>query len=173
MPTTDTKRQMMNVGVFILPLLLVQAASVIVGAGSPRAIEAAAPGVDEPAAVEPSLQTARWSDAQLAAADYVRELRARSFGAVPLLYESVETVVDPGDETAQPGLPPPPQVTLQAILASANSVTVLIDGKTHRISDEIRDSGWVIDTIDADSRSITIRDPQTDRVETVTAGGPR
>ncbi|UCD74643.1 MAG: hypothetical protein JSV91_12745 [Phycisphaerales bacterium] len=172
MPTAETKRRMMNVAVFVLPLLLVEAAAVVIGTGSPRGLQAAPDGLEEPAAVEPSLQTSQWSDAQLAAADHVLQLRSKPFGPVPLLFEISDESEIPGGEGWEAGPQPPPEITLQAILSSNNSVTALIDGKTHRIGDGIRDTGWVIIDIDSDNRAVTIRDPQTERVETITADRP-
>ena len=171
MATAETKRRLMNAGMFILPLFLVKGAGVMLSTGGPRGVEAAVSGAEETPVIQTPIAAPQWSEAQLAVADYVQQLHDTPFGAVPLFFPQDQP--EPAEIIqAELGLQPPPEIVLQAILASANSATALIDGKPHKVGDEIRDTGWVIIEIDPELRAVMIQDPQGDRVETIRAGRP-
>lgn len=171
MATAETKRRLTDLGVFLLPLVLMQASGMVLSHGGPRGVEASENDQEAAATAMTPLVPHEWSQAELDAAETVGALRAKPFGPAPLYYPEDEP--EPMEVVeVEPEPDPPPEVVLQAILASSNSATALIDGKAHRVGDQIGQSGWVIVNIDPDLREVTIKDPTTDRSETIAVRRP-
>jgi hypothetical protein len=169
MPTNETKRRLAAAGMFILPLVLVKATAMFLGGTGPAEVAAApapaAPTVTPvPVASAPSAPRA-WTDGQRQAAEHIARLHDEEFGSTPLFYQSR------GAEAAvvfeDPDLPPPPEFILQAVLSSSTGNTALIDGQALRVGDRVGETDWQIIEIDAQTRTVTVLDPRTERTEAV------
>ena len=79
-------------------------------------------------------------------------------------------VIEPITEEAP--VEPPPQLRVTAIMKSGQGHLALIDGKAARLGDLI-EQDWVIESIDAQGRSITIRNRNDGRISTVTLDPPK
>lgn len=170
MLTSEGKRKLAAGGVFGLPMALVWLTSRMVGGPSsaeadeiPLALANLAP-VDPVGVVAPNA-------AEAAAAEHVAKLANESFGPTPFHHHRqgetpVLVVGDPEED-------PAPDFSVKLIMASSTGDRALIDGKSYRVGEELADTGWIIVDIDANSRSVSIRDPETSRVRTGTVNGPK
>ncbi len=167
----------MDLGVFLLPLLLVKGTAIMVAepvqtvAASPAIV--AGSGVDSIAPYRP-----QWTLQQLVAADYLDELRELSFGPSPLLHIiKRQPTPNPGpntDPTANENpILPPPDVTVQMILKSRRGNVALINHRRYRVGDAIGSEGWVVQNIDPSTRSVLIMLPGTGRTATLSVPLPR
>src|SRR5205809_614432 len=68
--------------------------------------------------------------------------------------------------------PATPKFVLQAILSSSQGKTALIDGKPYRAGDEVRGSGWIVQEITAESRSVTLKDAASEHTITISVELP-
>lgn len=176
MASTDTKRKLAALGVFAMPLLLVMGAKSYFGTGGPKAAQATP--IEEVAPDKPkknAVKAPTYTERQLAAARFADSVRTQPMGASPFFFESRATStpdqpveVDP--VTFEPGVP---KFTVQAILASSSGKTALIDGKACREKDKVRGTDWEVVSIDADGRSVTLRDTTRDRTITVKVETPK
>jgi len=166
MPTAETKRRIVSCVMFVLPLVLVKSAGMVLGGPGPSSAAAApsesAAGVG--AAVSPRADPEP-SGAEEAAVRYIASLREEPFGPSPLYFQREEATA-PEVEEGEPELTPPPEFTVQAIMASSSGNTALINGRPHRVDDPVGGTSWVIIGIDAAARSVTIEDSETGRTET-------
>jgi hypothetical protein len=163
MPTIDTKRKLVAAGMFALPLALVWGTGVMFG-GPTSAKGATAVPIAAAAPTSMPLDTGvpAPTETEAAAASHIAALEGQPFGSTPLFHprKGVSAVVV---VTETPGVAPVPVFTVKAILASARGNTALIDGASYRVGDELTGTGWTITRIDADTRSVTIEDPETKR----------
>ena len=165
MPTPETNRKLATIAVFVLPVLVVKAAGVFLGPTPAQAVVEIAPAVaPPPTGLDAARVSTRVSDEATA---YAQTLTDQPFGLVPLYYERLE------DEGAGPvltpvGEDPPPDFAVHMILASRLGNTALIDNATYRVGDMLGDTTWRITEINAETRSVTIADTETDRTVTNT-----
>ena len=164
MPTNETKRRLAACGMFVLPLVLVQATAVLLGGGSPAPVAAAPQPVIPPALFPAQGPPSASSESGRALAEYVRALRDQPFGPVPLYYPAR----DDGSAAPEsgPAIEAAPEWRIQAVMAAASGNIALINGKARRVGDIVGESGWVIVEIDPQTRSVTIEDPRTHRRDT-------
>jgi len=151
----------MDLGVFLLPLLLVKGTAIMMsetpqGAAASPAIVAGSAGAGSIAEYRP-----QWTLQQLAAADYVEELRGLPFGPSPLLHVSKRQPTpnpDPNPDTTvnQNPILPPPDFTVRMILKSRNGNIALINHRRYRVGDPIGSDGWFVDSISAAERSVVV-----------------
>ena len=73
--------------------------------------------------------------------------------------ESQQAIVEGG---GKPKSAAPPVVAVQAILRSSSGNLARIGHKLFREGDELGDTGWFVDTIDAESRSVKIVHRETE-----------
>jgi hypothetical protein len=154
---------------FFLPLVLVKATALFLGGTGPAEVSAA-PAAAIPAPVAPITSTQRrWTEREQAAAEHISQLRDEPFGATPLYFEprGGEVVVAFED----PEILSAPAFIVQAVLSSSAGNTALIDGRPLRVGDALGETGWQIAEIDAEARSVTIRDTHTDRTATRSVRG--
>ena len=158
MLTSERKRQLTVLGVFLIPVVLVKGTSTFYGGGSPASASAAINAVQQietHAAVSNAIQ---WTDAQRAAAVRVAALYDAPFESTPLYYDAVE---DGGGESMVPVDPSMPTMIVQAILTGANGATALINNTAYRVGDVFEETTWTIVEIDNDSRTVTLKNTNT------------
>ncbi len=174
MASEQMQRRVIGVGVFALPLVLVQVAGVLLGGGGP---EDAKGGVIIP--MPPTQWTAlpvptpdwSWSDQQVAAAEYVAALRSRSFGDAPFYYR--KKAPDPGEGVIEVPVPDLlPDVEVQMILSAPSGNRALINGRPYGVGDLIDGIGWIVIEIDGKSYSVVLEHPETKRRTTITVRVP-
>ena len=156
----DAKRSILAVGVFLVPMILVKGAALLIGQGGLQRATAKGPHPpDDPTAVlKPYV--AVWPAEQLAAAKHSAWLRGQPFGSSPLLHQVIARVGFTPDEHATGTQPvPPPNVVLQAIMRTPGGNIALINRKRYHEGDPLDDKGWVVKTIDPESRSVIIEHP--------------
>ena len=166
----------MDLGVFLLPLLLVKGTAIMVAepaqvVAASTAIVAGSTGVDSVAEYKPE-----WTLQQFAAAAYIDQLRELPFGPSPLLH-SVERqpTPNPGPNTDptvnENPILPPPDVNVKMILKSRSGNTALINHRRYRVGDAIGNDGWIIESIS--TRSVVVVLPGTGRTATLSVPLPR
>jgi hypothetical protein len=166
MTTDKGRRQFISVGMFLLPLVLVQVISLVLGGiGPSHASAGPRPAAGSLAGLEPiAAERPPTPPHQQAAARRATALASEPFGPSPLYYTPRPPKPEPTE--MDPEVQPAPEFTVQAILAASSGNTALIGGRLHRVGDEIGESGWYITAIDAQNRSVTIEHSATDRTET-------
>jgi hypothetical protein len=180
MSAPDTKRKLIVAALFAFPIGMVKLTSMYLLQSGPVAAQAAT----VEAATDPVAKTAAplkppvWTSKQIAAGKHIAKLRSERFADSPLFYEVHETphttatTSDPEPSAEIPDAPPPPRFVLQMIMSSSSERTALIDGKPYRVGDDVRSSGWVITSIERDTRSVTLKDVQHDRTITISVELP-
>lgn len=168
----------MDLGVFLLPLLLVKGTAIMVAepaqaVAASTAIVAGSTGVDSVSEYKPE-----WTLQQLVAADYLDELRELPFGPSPLLHiVERQPTPNPGPNTDptvnENPILPPPDVTVQMILKSRRGNVALINHRRYRVGDAIGSEGWVVQNIDPSTRSVLVMLPGTGRTATLSVPLPR
>ncbi len=162
MMVRDFKRSLLALGVFLVPTMLVKGAAILAGQGGLQSAVARGDkaGTDPVQPLQPYV--AEWPAEQLAAAKYIAALRKQPFGPSPLLHQVTPRLdVKPGIPETGPQVVPPPDVTVQAILRAAGGNVALINRKRYREGDPLEDEGWIVKTIDPDSRSVLVVHPDT------------
>ena len=144
----------MDLGVFLLPLLLVKGTAIMMsepqGASASPAIVAGAGGIGSLDDYKPE-----WTLQQLVAADYLEEIHELPFGPSPLLHVVKQQPIPTppgngnGNENGNTVAVPPPDETVQMILVSRNGNVALINHRRYRVGDRLGSNGWVVKTIDA------------------------
>jgi hypothetical protein len=173
MMVRDFKRSLLALGIFLVPTVLVKGAAILAGQGGPQS--ALARGDKAATDAVPPLQpyVAEWPADQLAAAKYIAALREQPFGPSPLLHQvTPKPVINPNIPDLEPHVVPPPNVTVQAILRAAGGNVALINRKRYREGDSLEDEGWIVKTIDPDSRSVLVVHPDTNTEATYTVPLP-
>ncbi len=166
MLSTEGRRRLAAGGMFILPLFLVKATSVMLGGAGPVETQAATTE-DAPIGTTQVIAGPKSNEeAQILAAEHITSLENQPFGVSPMYYETHGQVES--TEIEHPEEDPPPQFKIRGILSASAGNTALIDGKPYRVGDELADSGWRITEIDGVARSVTIKDSKTGRTETRT-----
>jgi hypothetical protein len=179
MSSPEINRRVASVMCLVLPVILVKAVGMLAGFGEPDQASAEPQAADVVAAVsQADPGTAKWTDAQLAAARRVNELAQESFGPVPLLYApAVEEPAEPAPVVEQKVEPPQTldHIVLQVIMASRSGGgdTALINGRPYQEGDIVRSCGWRVLTIDSANRSIVLQEPNTGRTLTKSVQLPR
>ncbi len=142
------------IGVFLVPLIFVKGTAIMMteprGASGSTGRAVQPPALPDLAAFSPEC-----TEEQFAVLRRVEQLREMAFGPSPLLHgveESEQAVVDGG----KPKSAAPPVVSVQAILRSSSGNLARIRHKLFREGDELGNTGWFVDTIDAESRSVKI-----------------
>jgi hypothetical protein len=163
---------MTAIGLFLLPVGLVKLTGLYLGQQGPSAAQAAEADPSAPAANAAPTKAPTWTTRQVEAGKYIASLRGKSCGPTPFLYEARDpqsTAVTVSSDPVPIGTPTTDvsKYTVQAILSSSMGTTALINGKPYRVGDTIRESSWVIQTIAADTRSVTLRDSVQGRLETI------
>lgn len=168
-----------DLGVFLLPLILVKGTAIMMSE-PPQGAAASPVTVAGPADVS-SLEdyTPEWTEQQLAAADYLEALRGQPYGPSPLLHivkhQPIPTPAGTGNgnENGTPVAVPPPDETVQMILVSRNGNVALINHRRYRVGDRLGSNGWVVKSIDAATRSVLVELPGTGREATLFVPLPR
>jgi hypothetical protein len=162
MASHDRNRRLWAVGFFVMTLVAVKLAATMFGGGAPGPAQASpdvsTAGGDPAPGTAPPVAKVEWTERQRAAGEYVRQLAQQSFGPTPLLYTAKPR---PGQTspTIEPILQSPrPQFVLRAVMATSSGNKALIDGRMYQIGEKVRGSGWVVQTIDIDARSVTLVD---------------
>ncbi len=158
----DPQSRALAIGVFLVPLILVKGTAIMMA--EPRGASGSTGPPPPPVIPNLAAYTPEWSEEQLAVVRRIEELREMSFGPSPLLHgvEETQQVV-----TARPTRHAPPVVVVQAILRSSSGNLARIGRKIFREGDELGDTGWTIESIDAESRSVKIVHAKTDSVATL------
>ena len=144
-------------GVFLVPLILVKGTAIMMT--EPRGASGSTGTVVGPTDL-PNLAaySPEWSEEQLAVLRYAEQLREMAFGPSPLLHGVEEAQ---HAETTVPTSARPPVSVVQAILRSTSGNLARIGRRLFREGDELGDTGWTVETIDAESRSVTIVHTET------------
>ena len=167
MMTRDAKRRLATIAVFLLPVVLVKAVAAPMGHRGPAAAEAS--NTPTPVVAIPRVAAGpQWSEQQRAAAQHVAYLRTQPFGPTPLYYDTPPAPPPPDRSGSSNSLP---EVVVQMIMSSASGDLALIDGKRYRAGDRLRDAAWIVSDINASSRSVTLKDPASDRSVVVSVQG--
>ena len=162
MLSSDHKRRLGAAAMFVLPIVLVKAGAFLFGGSGPAEVKAAPQPVARVTTVEQADQMAVQSEESLAAERHVAALQDEPFGPTPFYYEArVFTQVE--DDPTQPELEPGPEFVVKAIMTTPGGNIALIEGTIYRIGQKLGQTGWRIIEIDGDTRSVTIRDPETGR----------
>lgn len=169
-----------DLGVFLLPLLLVKATAIMMS--EPQGASATTRIVSGSADIG-SLDDYRpeWTLEQLVAADYIAELDGLPFGPSPLLHIVKRPLIpdpdpDPntnGNGDGDPVIVPPPDITVQMILVSRNGNVALMNHRRYRVGDALGTDGWVVKSIDAETRSVVVELRGTGREATLHVPLPR
>ena len=144
------------IGVFLIPLILVKGTAIMMA--EPRGASGSTGGgtVQVPNLPDLVAYSPECTEEQFAVLHRVEQLREMAFGPSPLLHGVEEsqqaTVADGG----KPKSVAPPVAAVQAILRSSSGNLARIGRKLFREGDELGDTGWFVDTIDAESRSVKI-----------------
>lgn len=169
----DAKRKLWPLALFVLPAVLVKAASVtLFDVAQPRGAKAASPAAADAAIGPPPKR--QWSAQEMAAAHYVQTLRSRPFGPPPMLHEN-SGAPRPRSTSAHP-VPTPqaqpdppvehPRFTLQAVIIATGNPKALINGAPYVLGERIRGTQWVVSEIDPRWRVVVIQNSATgDRLE--------
>ena len=174
MPSNHTKRRLSDLGIFVLPVVLVKIAGTFLGTGSPSDASAAPTPVALDAIQQFAHVTTNYTEEQLELVEYISQLEQEEFGQTPMYYEPAEELPEIliSEDPILMELPPPTMV-IQAIISSSQGATALINGKVYRVGDEVDESGWTVIEINADSRSLVIKENDSERTETVSVNrGP-
>lgn len=166
----DLRRKLPGLGLFVLPIVLVKAAAIMLGAPGPQQSQAASNQEQAGAAAPAAIETPKWSEQQLQAARYVARLNAEPFGPSPFLHldapvAAVETVPASVDSTSK--------LALQAVMSSASVSRALINGRSYGVGEQVRDTNWIVQHIDIDSRSVRLIEAKNNRSMTITVELPR
>lgn len=171
-----------DLGVFLLPLLLVKGTAIMMS--EPKEASATTPIVSGSAGID-SLDDYRpeWTLQQLVAADYIAELRGLPFGPSPLLHivkrQSIpDSLPNPngdgdGDGNETNVVVPPPDVTVGGIMRSRNGNVAIINHRYYRVGDALGSDGWVVKSINAETRSVVVEFRGTGREATLHVPLPR
>ncbi len=153
----DNGRRAIALGVFLVPLILVKGTAIVMT--EPRGASGSTETVVPPRAF-PNLTaySPEWSEEQLAVFRYAEQLRDMPFGPSPLLHGVEEAQ---HAETTKPTTARPPASVVQAILRSTSGNLARIGRKLFREGDELGDTGWTVESIDAESRSVKIVHAET------------
>ena len=160
----------MDLGVFLLPLLLVKGTAIMMsepqGASASPAIVAGAGGIGSLDDYKPE-----WTLQQLVAADYLEEIHELPFGPSPLLHvvKRQPVPIPNGNSAAKP----PPDVTVRAIMKTRNGNVAIINRKRYQEGDVLRSDGWIVKTIDRETRSVVIQNTEDGREVTLSLPLPR
>jgi hypothetical protein len=184
MPSPDSRKKLLSLAMFILPVVAVKISTVVLIGPGPQSAQAT---LTDPIAANPpaiAMPTPRWTEKQLAAARHIQALRGEPFGNTPLLYEKqpepppvIEVIVEPPppviDPVPVPVLAPIPTFTLQAVMSGGRGKTALIDGRPYREGERIRGADWMVVIIDNDNRSVTLGEIGGDRSVRINVELPR
>lgn len=165
MRSSDLKRKLLGVGVFIAPILLVNATRVFFSRGGPAEASAAPQAVvaDTDTMAFPTLHPPAPGEKVARAAEHVEQLRGKPFGATPLYYEPDRVSDKPDPKDQGPKQDPVPDLNVRAILSSATGDIALIGSEAHREGDTVLGTEWVVVGIDAVKRSVVLEHPPTGR----------
>ncbi len=158
MLNSERKRQVVVLGVFLIPVALVKGTSLFCGVGSPAGASAAINAVQAIDTNVAATNTQRWSTDEKAAAARVTQLYESPFQTTPLYYDTIE---DAGENPVASVDPSLPTMIVQAILAGANGSTALINNKAYRVGDVFEETSWSIIAIDNDSHTVTLKNTNT------------
>ncbi len=158
----STRRRMIQIGALVTPVVVVQVARVMLGAGpavAPAATDAGAQGMNSPEMIaaldDPSIQT---TDAQQAARQWCASLDFDAMILSPLDHPDPvgdEGPVEPGVDPIDLGPESAPRLVLTAVVAGSNGAVAFIEGRVFRVGDEVA-PGWSVESIDARSRRVVI-----------------
>lgn len=171
MSAHDRKSRLMGLGVFLLPLLLVKGTALMVGQPPQGAAASGGGGSSDPDGVIVTY-TPQWSLDQIAAAHWVADLGELPFGSSPLLHARTPDEVDPVIIVRDKPITPP-DVVVTAILRSRRGNIALIDRDRYRTGDSIEENGWIVQQIDADTRSVLLVHPASGMEATLVVPMPR
>jgi hypothetical protein len=179
MANLELSKKLWSAGLFILPIVVVKLSTTLLLGPAPH--EASANVVD-PGATGPAVVSigapAPWTPQQLAAARHISALRTQPFGPAPLLFDKTEVPeIDP-EVVVPPPIddPEPPKeimFTVHAVMSGARGRTAVIDGRPYTEGRAVRDTGWVVEVIDCDARSVTLREASSGRKRTISVELPR
>lgn len=160
MLSSNAKWRLTSLGIFLMPIVLVKLTGFVLNRPAPASVSAA------PATLSPDLSlingaTPAWTDAQLAAAEHVKKLDAAETFAPSPLFHLVS------DEDTEPDIDEPdsvdPTFEVGVIMYSSRGSTALINGRSYREGDAIEGTDWVVVRIDNVTRSVLLRDSETNR----------
>jgi len=154
-----TKPRNVGIGAMAAPLLIVGAMVLFNSAAEPRS---SAAGVQAPPDPETIIRAAMspLTEAQQAVVDFRASIPALGesdspFPPVDEIAEDILDIFDPDADVEQiVGIP---DFNVSAIMASKAGNIALINGKAHRIGDEL-EGGWIIKKIDAKTKQVDLTD---------------
>ena len=157
----DPASRALAIGVFLVPLILVKGTAIMMAEprGASGSTVTTAPPTDLPNLVAYSPEC---SEEQLAVLRRVEQLREMAFGPSPLLHG-----VEESQNQGKPAVVAPPVVVVQAILRSTSGNLARIGRKVFREGDELGNTGWTVDTIDTETRSVKIVHAETESEHTL------
>lgn len=169
MPSHDVKRNMLSIGMFVAPVLLVKLTASLLGDGAPVGASAASSANSLEVAmptIEPPPVAPQPTPTQRAALAHMRMLQTQSFGPTPLLFELRSS--EPAPEPPKPSLEPAPQFVLQAVLASSRGNRALINGRSYGEGDVVANTNWNVVSIDVENRTVHLTHASGDQNITLT-----
>jgi hypothetical protein len=166
MASTDNKRKLTSMALFATPLAMVFAAKLYFAGSGPQAVQATPVEQVATDKKKKPIVAPTYTARQRAAAERIASIRAEAIGPCPFLYEprttptstTTSTPTDPVPVSNNYVEPAIPKFTAQAILSSSTGKTALIDGKPTKEGQKVRGTQWEVVTIDAESRSVTLRE---------------
>ena len=175
MASRELKRRMWTLGIFVTPVLVVQATAVFLGRGDPAGAQASTTA-DTSVSPTASAASIKWTPAQIAAAQYIHDLKTKPFAETPFLYELEENPppVEPEPEVViEVPTTQLPTFSLQAVMATETDKQALINGRPYRQGQIVRGTSWTVLSIDVESRQVIMKDSRSDQTMTIRVELPR
>jgi hypothetical protein len=179
MASFEPGKRLWSLGLFVLPLAAVKVAAMVLGGGTPHAASAsqnhvAADAAATGGATQAGTARIEWTPAQRAAAAHVRALDAVLFGPAPMLYAPQAVVVHSEPEPAPIVVleKPAPQFVLHAVMTAPNGNKALINGRMQQVGEQIGTSGWFVQEINIDERSVVVHHNDDGETLTITVHRP-
>jgi len=175
MASRELKRKLWTLGIFVMPVVVVQATAVMLGRGIPAGAQASAT-TDAPVPTTAAVASIKWTAEQIAAAQYIRDLKSKTFAETPFLYELEEApvAVEPDPEiVVEAPTNKQPTFNLQAVMATESDEQALINGRPYREGQSIRGTAWTVVGIDVELRQVALKDTQSGDTLTIRVEFPR
>ncbi len=178
MAIPDIKKHLPAFAVLALPLIVVKVAAGLLGRPAPQSADAA-PAVAAATPAQAVAKPAPWTEKQTVASKRIESLRKETFGPPPFLFIKAEPPPPDTNTHPTPDVVIPtngitiPKFVLGAVMAGSSGQRALINGKSYREGDTIRDSSWKVTAIECSKRSVTLTETKTERTITISVDMPQ
>jgi hypothetical protein len=161
------RQRVIELCVFIMPIVLVKVAAVTIGSDVAEA-DATGDGASTKVPLITGQGAAAWPRFQRDAAEHAKALHSEPFGATPLYYQPrgaapVTPVPTPEDQI---------DVSLTGIMLTRQGSIALMEGRAYRHNMRLEGKPWRITAIDHDRRAVELTHVDTGRVVLLQVPGP-